>query len=254
MRYSRVGAQWLLVAALVGLGLWPRCEQAEPERIVHVEETPERLGFYLETLPHTQRDRPDSVRFYLRCRSFPDEIPQVTVGDSAGVLYHSSLLEWFLPQVRLDTIPITLRITWKGDTLTDSWVVPVSIDTVFVNGRAVLMKQRCVFEDTVADTGYHVSWEPVTGGTCYQTQIRLYLLDADGVRIQRTVDTLLHSQDFHIPSPCDGQRFDYVAVEITPHHRLPIGAKHLEPHVESERMYCYENVVGETFELRISGP
>ena len=256
VRGAYMGLQWLAITvALVAAVLLPGCEQVQSTQVVTSEEEPERMGFYLETL-HGSYSRADSVRLYIRCMRYPDGIPEVEVNGAGYEMYYVSESAWYFPSSPLDGAPMAFRITWKGDTLADTVVVPPALDTVFVNDSALRMDDMYRVTDAAADTGYHLRWNPVAGGMHYYVEMELRLGDSMGVRTERTIDTLLHAPNTYLrlPSAFDELHLDFVKVRITPRHTLPIDAEHLEPHVESERMYCYENVVGKTFEMSISGP
>jgi hypothetical protein len=189
-----------------------------------------------------------------RCVSYPDVVPIITVNGFTCLPHYEVGFEWFSHFVPLDGASLSYRIVWKGDSLAHDLVVPLRVDTIFVNDSAIASEGAYGSGLVTPDEGYRFRWEPVHRATFYRMEVELWLEDSIAQTAVREVDTLLQTLRFHLPAAYGAFRLDYAKVKLTPRNTLPLDTSLMEPHVESERLYCYEDVAAEPFAVRIYGP
>jgi hypothetical protein len=253
VKRRRFRGGWLLLAIILGTILTCGCDETEPIQVTHVQEEDERLGFYLKADIRRRYNQPDSAAILVVCGRYPSVIPTVEINESASRPWGrmDGGIAWGSEPLPLG-IEIGYRVTWTGDTLMGSLVVPSVVDTVYVGGDTVRSGRLYGARGVEIDSGCNIRWKAVAGAVCYHLQMETTLRDTlASETIHRAVDTLVWTPDFHLPIAYDTLVLSGAEVTLTTRNKLPIEGNRVEPHVETERMFCYEDVATEPFEMSV---
>lgn len=242
-RCRPMSVRWWSTATLTCLALLAvACEEA-PVHVEYEDQFEQRLGFSLETLVHYGDNAPDSLSVLICCPRYAVTMPVVAVNDS--VLQRKGMV-WESHHFACGAL-VTYRITWEGDTLSDSIIIPHGIDSLFFNDS--LVEQP--FITTNVDSGYHFRWH-ATGALSYQAEISLDLGPSYEFR-RPLLDTVLTEPTVSVPAVYDTFHVTRVNLKLFPYGTLPLALDGAEPHAESERLYCYEELAGPRFSTAVFG-
>ena len=216
-----------------------------------VEEPQERLGFYLEGEWYWGFGASGGVFLSIGCVSYPQVVPQVVFDGIAGEIRYTSGFAWHSDGYPGGAV-VPYSIRWKGDVLNGTVTIPSAIDSVFVNDSLITSRTHRLSES--ADSGYCFRWRAATGALFYILEMQLTLSSGDHPDAI-LVDTIVAEPRLTVPAEwADTFTVSEVDLSITPTSTHPIASGGMEPHVASERMYCYEKVLGPAFSVEVRAP